>query len=492
MPRRRPGRSLSMSLTLLTAFPLTLHAFLSSAPATAASPRISAEDARAYGFTERDISKRLAKLRPPAECSDAASKKLTGHEFFARYRRIEEIETFLKGLAGKHPDLVRIGSAGKSVQGRALWTVSMDLDPQSGHPVALSEHAGSVVLVTAAVHGREWTTTSSVLFTVHELLAKGRQPSPQADPVRVVFVPLVNPDGYAFTFTSEKHRKQKWEKGKLVEESVEARYWRKNRAENADGSLGVDLNRNFGSTSAVWGRDKKSKSIVLTQSDIYQGPAGFSEPETRALRKLALSFGPRLHAFFDVHCCIGAVLEPWYLPSAHVQSELSQAVLQERVERNHRVGERIVAALSEAGKGVRRRVEGGSGAPGEYLWQPRDKKSYGSGISSNWGFNELNVDLTYVVELRGKFVAPCWEIVSLGRETHAGAMTLVREVGLGAWKATPVRLGHSGGVVGLGLAWSRGSGLGSGTVFFMALLCAAVVGYVWALRKAKSRENLKR
>ena len=98
------------------------------------------------------------------------------------------------------------------------------------------------------------TPVMGTLYTATRLLesyALGKKSAVEClDSLEVHIIPLVNPDGYTFTFSDAKFKKQKWQGGKLVDEVQEARYWRKNRGKNADGSRGVDLNRNFG--RAVW------------------------------------------------------------------------------------------------------------------------------------------------------------------------------------------------------------------------------------------------
>jgi hypothetical protein len=76
--------------------------------------------------------------------------------------------------------------------------------------------------------------------------------------------PLINPDGYEYTHTTD-------------------RMWRKNRRDNADGTMGVDLNRNWPNH---W-----SESSESNQED-YQGKHGGSEPEVRAVSKYIQSNGP--------------------------------------------------------------------------------------------------------------------------------------------------------------------------------------------------------
>ena len=85
----------------------------------------------------------------------------------------------------------------------------------------------------------------------------------------MLFVPCVNPDGYLY------NEKNHPDGGGL---------WRKNRRRNEDGTFGVDLNRNYG---FKWGYDNLGSSAV-PESEVYRGPAAFSEPETQAIRYLCL------------------------------------------------------------------------------------------------------------------------------------------------------------------------------------------------------------
>ena len=93
------------------------------------------------------------------------------------------------------------------------------------------------------------------------------------------FVLVANPDGYQYTFDSE-------------------RLWRKNlRDNNGDSQItigdGVDLNRNF---DEHWNYDEEGSSTP-TSSDTYRGSGPASEPETKAMQGLL----DRLHFKFMVN-----------------------------------------------------------------------------------------------------------------------------------------------------------------------------------------------
>ena len=109
--------------------------------------------------------------------------------------------------------------------------------------------------------------------------------------VEVSIVPVANPDGYEYTFTTQ-------------------RLWRKNLRDNdGDGQIttsdGVDLNRNFDSH---WGYEDEGSSPSFS-NDTYRGSAPNSEPETQALINLMgmvkFKFALSYHSYSDL------ILYPW-------------------------------------------------------------------------------------------------------------------------------------------------------------------------------------
>jgi hypothetical protein len=360
----------------------------------AAGKRTSAADqvlARAYGYSERAIDKGLRSVVPPLGCSD-------GKDFFSRFRTWEEIEAFmagrlcaLRGEIGSEGSSCEVVSIGTSVEGRPLYAVELR------NPAAIRAAGRErAVLMTATLHAREWTSTTSVLLAAVRLDVRD---------VSALIVPVWNPDGYAHSWSGEASTKKRWEKGAVVSEEVPARMWRKNRRVNADGSVGVDLNRNFGSSPQVWGTDRKSKSINMTESDVFQGEAGWSEPETAAVRDYHAKHRDTIVAFVDVHCCIGAVLEP-FTRGGHAPEVVFD------------VGQRVIEAINRK-------------APKEekYQWQGRPPGSAsGSGISSSWAFQEAGILFTYVIELRSKFVMPCSDIKPIANELWLGITELFAQL----------------------------------------------------------------
>jgi len=108
------------------------------------------------------------------------------------------------------------------------------------------------------------------------------------DEIEWTLVPIVNIDGYIFTWDSQ-------------------RLWRKNRRLNSDGSYGVDLNRNWGPAS-TWCTSGSSRQ---PSAETYCGTAPFSEPEARAVSSFIDRKRPQIKAGIDFHTTGPLLLWPW-------------------------------------------------------------------------------------------------------------------------------------------------------------------------------------
>ena len=124
------------------------------------------------------------------------------------------------------------------------------------------------VLYTALHHAREPNSLSQMIFYMWYLL-ENYETDPEVkflvDNTELYFMPCLNPDGYLLNEFNEP------DGGGL---------WRKNIRDNEDGTIGVDLNRNYG---YEWGYDDIGSS-PNPNSEVYRGTEPFSEPETQAVR----------------------------------------------------------------------------------------------------------------------------------------------------------------------------------------------------------------
>ena len=203
-----------------------------------------------------------------------AAERSGGVGFFDDFRTNDEINAFMIGLANQYPQLATMVNFGLSIEGR----------PITGIRVTGAGANKPGVLLHGTQHAREWLTPQTVAYVAHHLLSN-YESDPHAqllvDNVEWYILPVMNPDGYEYSWTTD-------------------RFWRKNRR----GGYGVDLNRNWG---YQWGGAGSSST---TFSDVYHGTAPFSEPETQALRDFLLA-NPQVRGHADLHTYGTLLMWPW-------------------------------------------------------------------------------------------------------------------------------------------------------------------------------------
>lgn len=208
---------------------------------------------------------------------------------FTRYLTLDEIYAAMRQLADQNPRLVQMFEVGKSVEGRPIYALRLTRDPRR----ARVYRDRPQVVINAMQHAREWITPPVVLYFAYRLVSEYEtdvRVREYLDRMEIYVVPVVNPDGYVFTHTTN-------------------RLWRKNRRYNGRNLwnqpiYGVDLNRNW---AYGWGGPGSSGN---PSSETYRGTAPFSEPETYHLSRWLLSL-PLLRAHVDVHSYSQMILYPW-------------------------------------------------------------------------------------------------------------------------------------------------------------------------------------
>jgi len=195
-----------------------------------------------------------------------------------QYKSYQQSVDFFYAAQKKYPNIFRVDVIGKTWEDRDIIvvTVSKDLSTADAKPA---------LLYTGTVHAREWIGIElAVGFGEYILEHIDFDPvlNKALSNATLYMVPCGNPDGFEFSRTHFS-------------------FWRKNRRQNADGSFGVDLNRNFNVGYAP------SKN---TSSNVYSGPEPFSEPETLALKNfaedhsnitIALDYHSQGNVFFPAH-----------------------------------------------------------------------------------------------------------------------------------------------------------------------------------------------
>ncbi len=201
----------------------------------------------------------------------------------SKYHTYEEMLAELRELARTYSDITELFSIGKSLEGLDLWALKISANKNTNAFIPATVFLG-------AHHAREHLSTEVPLLFAKQFLAQTVTSSEIRALISVqdlYIIPMVNPDGAMFDISGRRYKS-----------------WRKNRAANTNGTFGVDLNRNY---SYGWGTGGSSRS---PGSDVYMGPAPFSEPETQAVRDFVMS-KPNIRTMLSFHTFSELVLYPW-------------------------------------------------------------------------------------------------------------------------------------------------------------------------------------
>ncbi len=194
------------------------------------------------------------------------------------YHSYPETVEFFKELATEYSDYVKVESIGETWEKREIILVTISSN------IAVADEKPAL-FYTGTIHAREYIGVE-LAIAFARYVVDGMQYDPRIreafERSTIYMVPCANPDGLEY---SRNHFS----------------FWRKNRRENADGSIGVDLNRNFSV-----GFNKNN----TPSSNVYSGPHPFSEPETCALKEfvdshdnitIALDYHSQGNVFFPAH-----------------------------------------------------------------------------------------------------------------------------------------------------------------------------------------------
>lgn len=287
--------------------------------------------------------------------------------WFEDFRRTPEIDQRLDELADLS-SMASVAEIGTSIEGRSIRALTIG-------------HGGDdrpTLVAIGTQHAREWISPMVTTCLADALVRGWADDDPEVmgflELIDVIIVPVVNPDGYEYSWDFD-------------------RFWRKNRRPGG----GVDLNRNW---AASWGTGVAGEP---PSSPIFPGSAPFSEPETDAVRMLVESHN--VVGFLDYHSPIALVLYPF--------AYTSDPGPEEDVESGW--AEQMAAAISSV-----HGVPHGSGKPG--VGNPS------GGLAQDWAHGEQQA-LAWTVELRGgDFVLPADEIVPACEENFAGFVVIAQNL----------------------------------------------------------------
>lgn len=184
----------------------------------------------------------------------------------AGFYTYQEFLDELDAMVAEYPNLITAKapiSDTLSHEGRPIYYVKISNDPSV-------DQNKPRVLYSAIHHAREPGSLSQTIFYMWYLLENyGTDPEVTylVDNLELMFVPMINPDGYIHN---------------VVNDPNGGGMHRKNKNPNVGNqNPGVDLNRNY---SYQWGTTGVSGD---PNNDTYPGSGAFSEPETKNMKKVA-------------------------------------------------------------------------------------------------------------------------------------------------------------------------------------------------------------
>ncbi|XP_050705532.1 carboxypeptidase B-like isoform X5 [Eriocheir sinensis] len=293
-----------------------------------------------------------------------------------QYHTLEEIYSLLDELEAGY-SLVTTYTAGTTYEGRDIRVAKVSTGGTK-----------QTIWIDCGIHAREWISPATCLYILDQLTSgygSDSEVTALLDTYDFHVMPSVNPDGYDFTWTSD-------------------RFWRKNRVpyEGILSCHGTDPNRNFNSS---FGGPGTSDSPC---SDIYHGPSPFSEKESQAVRDALSALDTKI--YFSIH----SYSQLWMTPYGYTYT------LPANYDEQYRVSGIGVAAL-EAVHGTQYEY----GTIADVIYQD-------SGSSSDWVYDGWGIQYSFSLELRDTgnygFLLPAEQIIPTGEETWAGMIAAINAV----------------------------------------------------------------
>ncbi|OWF56396.1 carboxypeptidase B-like isoform X2 [Mizuhopecten yessoensis] len=309
-----------------------------------------------------DIQSLIEESRPSDRQKRATSTMSMNH-----YHSYAEINAFLNSIVASNNNthLYKLGSSG---QGRSINLIRFSTGTTSS-----GAHKKSIFM-DGGIHAREWIAPAVVLYMIDQL---ANNPNSDPDIANLMdkfdwyLVPLVNPDGYEYTRSSD-------------------RMWRKNMASSygthhssfrgcGSDEMGVDLNRNF---AYHW--NPANGGSYDQCEETYAGPHALSEPETQAMAHALDSVSNHTLVYLNIHSYGQYWIYPWgytsHLPADASDLDHLGRVAASAIYHTHRhrytVGEDTVVLYSAAG-GADDYAKGHSGIKYAYTVELGDTGHYG-------------------------------------------------------------------------------------------------------------------
>ncbi|RPB02203.1 hypothetical protein L873DRAFT_1674185 [Choiromyces venosus 120613-1] len=209
--------------------------------------------------------------------------------FFEDYQPHGVIQAWMNLLQTLFPTHVEVINLGKSYEGREIQAIRVGTQVTDGR-------RKKTIIVTGAVHAREWISVSTVSYLAYSLITGYKRSDDHlldtlVDEFDWYFIPTLNVDGYVYT----------WEGDRL---------WRKNRQPTTLAFCkGIDLDRAYN-----FHFDGSSQSQSNPCSDMFPGTSPFEATEAKVFSDWTYNItreGAEIVGLLDFHSYSQQILYPY-------------------------------------------------------------------------------------------------------------------------------------------------------------------------------------
>ena len=154
--------------------------------------------------------------RVTAAAGASGDFRVRTEDWFLDFKNLAAMNQHLADLAAANPSVAQVFTVGTSYEGRAIKGIRIS---RAANPAT-----APAVVFHGCQHAREWASPMTAMYIADRLASNSTDPRLAAILLKaaVYVVPVVNPDGYEYTWASSANR-----------------LWRKNRQPNGDGTYEI-------------------------------------------------------------------------------------------------------------------------------------------------------------------------------------------------------------------------------------------------------------